>query len=169
MAFKEISLQELDFDPFTRIGSQWMLIAAGDEKGSNLMTASWGAAGVMWYKNSITVYLRPQRYTKEFVDANETFTVSFLPEKYREAMNICGSISGRVVEDKWKEAGLTPYYVDGTTGVAEAEVILVCRKQYHQELKEECFDIKGTAEECYPEKDYHTMYIAEIEKVLKAE
>ncbi len=168
-AFKEISLDELDFDPFKRIGKQWMLIAAGDEDKSNLMTASWGGAGVIWNKNAVTVYIRPQRYTKEFVDANDTFTISFLPETYRKALNICGSISGRDVEDKWKEAGLTPYYVDGTTGVAEAELILVCRKQYHQALKEECFDVMENATNYYPEKDYHTMYIAGIEKVLVAE
>ncbi len=169
MAFKEIPLAELDFDPFTRIGKQWMIITAGDEDKSNLMTASWGGAGVMWFKNVVTVYLRPQRYTKEFVDANDTFTVSFLPEEYREALNICGSVSGRDVDDKWKEAGLTPYYVDGTTGVAEAEVILVCRKQYHQELKEECFDVKEDDVKNYPDKDYHTMYFGEIEKVLVTE
>ncbi len=166
MAFREISLEELDFDPFTRIGSQWMLLAAGDEEKSNLMTASWGGAGVIWNKNVLTAYIRPQRYTKEFVDASDRFTASFLPETYREALSVCGSISGRDVEDKWTQAGLTPYYVDGTTGVAEAEVILVCRKLYHQELTEDCFDAPECAAECYPEKDYHTMYIAEIEKVL---
>ncbi len=166
MGFKEVSLDEVDFNPFDRIGKQWMLIAAGDEAKSNLMTASWGGAGVIWNKNVITTYIRPQRYTKEFIDANETFTVSFVSEKYRDTLGICGSISGRDVEDKWKEAGLTPYYVDGTTGVAEADMILVCRKQYHQDMRPECFDIPKTATENYPEKDYHVMYISEIEKVL---
>ncbi len=166
MEFKEVSLDEVTFNPFERIGTQWMLVAAGDENKSNLMTASWGGAGVIWNKNVITVYLRPQRYTKEFIDANETFTVSFVSEKYREALGICGSISGRDVDDKWKEAGLTPYYVDGTTGVEEADLILVCRKQYHQDMRPECFDVPGTETENYPEKDYHTMYIGSIEKVL---
>ncbi len=148
MGFKEVKLEEVEFNPFSRIGKQWMLLTAGDEKKSNTMTASWGGAGVIWNKNVVTVYIRPQRYTKEFIDANETFTVSFLPETYRKALNICGSISGRDVDDKWKEAGLTPYYVDGTTGVEEAEMILVCQKQYHQELTPNCFDVIENDKEC---------------------
>ena len=72
MSFKEIKAEDLQFNPFTRIGSDWMLITAGDEKKFNTMTASWGGAGVFWGKNVVTCYIRPQRYTKEFVDANDT-------------------------------------------------------------------------------------------------
>ena len=77
MAFREIKPEELDFNPFQKIGKQWMLITAGNESGYNTMTASWGGAGVMWGKPSVTAYIRPQRYTKEFVDREETFTLSF--------------------------------------------------------------------------------------------
>ena len=95
MGFKEIAVEELNFNPFTKIGTEWMLITAGDEKNFNTMTASWGGMGIMWNKKVITAYIRPQRYTKEFVDANELFTVSFYDEKYRKALNICGTKSGR--------------------------------------------------------------------------
>ena len=70
------------------------------------------------------------------------------------------------MEDKWEAAGLHPYPVDGTTGVEEAEMIFVCKKLYHQEMKPECFDAPENDERWYPEKDYHIMYMAEIEKVL---
>ena len=73
-------------------------------------------------KNAVTTYIRPQRYTKEFVDANDTFTISFFDESYRKALNICGSVSGRD-KDKIKEAGLTPYFVDGTAAFEEANLI----------------------------------------------
>ena len=95
MAFREIKAEELQFNPFTKIGKEWMLVTAGDEKKHNTMTASWGAMGVMWGKNVVSVYLRPQRYTKEFVDAGELFTVSFYSEDHRGALNICGTKSGR--------------------------------------------------------------------------
>ena len=85
-----------------------MLITAGDRNGSNTMTASWGGVGIMWGKPVATAYIRPQRYTKEFVDDNEYFTLSFLPEEQRKALNICGSVSGRDVEDKWKKPGCIP-------------------------------------------------------------
>lgn len=169
MAFKEMKIEELSFNPFEKIGKQWMLITAGDENKCNTMTASWGGVGIMWGKNVVTAYIRPQRYTKEFVDNNDEFTISFLPEENRKALNVCGTVSGRDRKDKWKEAGLHPYYTDSTAAVEEAEMIFVCRKLYHQEMYPECF----VAEECdtkwYPEHDYHTMYIAEITKVLVKE
>lgn len=104
MAFKEISIDTLKINPFHKISKEWMLITAGDEKKSNTMTASWGGVGIMWGKNVATAYIRPQRYTKEFVDNSEYFTLSFLPEEKREALNVCGRVSGRDVEDKWAEA-----------------------------------------------------------------
>lgn len=127
MAFKEVKAEELQMNPFTKIGKEWMLITAGNEEKCNTMTASWGGVGIMWGKNAVTTYIRPQRYTKEFVDANDTFTISFFDESYRKALNICGSVSGRD-KDKIKEAGLTPYFVDGTAAFEEANLILVCKK-----------------------------------------
>ena len=121
MGFKEMKAEELQFIPFTKIGKEWMLVTAGDEEKHNTMTASWGAMGIMWGKNVATVYIRPQRYTKEFIDKEERFTVSFFSEEYRQALNVCGSKSGRDC-DKEKEAGLTPYYTDGTTSFEEADM-----------------------------------------------
>ena len=166
MAFKEIAIEDLQLNPFQKISRLWMLITAGDELESNTMTASWGGLGIMWGKNVATAYIRPQRYTKEFVDNNDLFTLSFLPEEKREALNICGRVSGRDVEDKWAEAGLHPYYVDGTTAVEEAEMVLVCKKLYAQEMYPECFIETECDTKWYPQADYHTMYIAEIVKVL---
>lgn len=168
MGFKEISAEELQFNPFTKIGKEWMLVTAGDENRHNTMTASWGGVGVMWGKNVVSVYIRPQRYTKEFVDTNDTFTLSFYDEAWKKALGICGSKSGRDC-DKEAEEGLTPYYIDGTTAFAEADMILVCKKQYHQDMAAEHFDVKENDEKWYPEKDYHTMYMAEIVKVLVRE
>lgn len=168
MAFKEVSIEALQLNPFTKIGKEWMLITAGNEEKHNTMTASWGGVGVMWGKNAATVYIRPQRYTKEFVDDAERFTISFYSEKYRKALNICGSKSGKDC-DKESEAGLTPYFVDDTTAFEEADMIFVCRKMYHQAMLPECFDEPEHDGKWYPGKDYHVMYIAEIEKVLVKE
>ena len=108
MAFHEVPIESLEFNPFKKISKQWMLITAGDEKKSNTMTASWGGLGIMWGKNVATAYIRPNRYTKEFVDQTDRFTLSFLPEEERKALNYCGTVSGRDVEDKWAAAGLHP-------------------------------------------------------------
>lgn len=174
MAFQEVDIQTLSFNPFDKIGRQWMLITAGDSMKSNTMTASWGGVGIMWGKPVVTAYIRPQRYTKEFVDGNDRFTISFLPEDKREALNICGSVSGRDAADKWEKAGLHPYLIDEktleeTAAVEEAEMIFVCRKLYAQEMYPECFADTECDAKWYPREDYHTMYIGEIEKVLVRE
>lgn len=163
--FKEIKVEELQFDPFTKIGKEWMLITAGNKEKFNTMTASWGGVGVYWGMNVVTTYIRPQRYTKEFVDANDMFTIAFFDEPYRKALNICGSISGRDT-DKVKKAGLTPYFVDGTASFEEASMIMVCRKVYHDTMPPENFESQDNDTKWYPNKDYHTMYISEITKVL---
>ena len=168
MSFKEVKAEELELNPFEKIGREWLLIKAGDGEKSNTMTASWGAMGVMWGKNAVTVYIRPQRYTKEFVDREELFTISVLPESLRKTLNYCGTVSGKGI-NKIKEAGLTPYPVEGTVGIQEADLIMVCRKMYHDVIKPECFDVKENDEKWYPERDYHMMYIAEVVKVLVKE
>lgn len=168
MAFREIKIEDIQMNPFTKIGKQWMLITAGNEEKCNTMTASWGGVGVMWGKNAVTAYIRPQRYTKEFVDKEETFTISFYGEEYRKALSLCGSVSGRD-QDKIKEAGLTPYYVDGTAAFEEAEMIMVCRKMYAGKIEPENFLDDTVDAKWYPQKDYHTMYIAEVLKVLVKE
>ena len=106
MSFKEIKPEELNFNPFTRIGSDWMLLTAGTEDKFNTMTASWGGAGVFWGKPAVTCYIRPQRYTREFVDREEYFTLAFFDEEHRKALALCGSKSGREV-DKVRECGFT--------------------------------------------------------------
>ena len=163
--FKEIKAEELQFNPFTKIGKEWMLITAGNKENFNTMTASWGGVGVFWGMNVATTYIRPQRYTKEFIDANDMFTIAFFDEKYRKALNICGSISGRDT-DKVTEAGLTPYFVDDTASFEEASMIMICRKVYHCAMPPENFESKENDTKWYPNKDYHTMYISEITKVL---
>ncbi|MEO2589459.1 flavin reductase, partial [[Clostridium] symbiosum] len=114
------------------------------------------------------VVSRPQRYTKEFVDANDTFTLSFYGPECKNALNLCGTVSGRD-RDKISEAGLTPYFTEGTAAFEEANLIFVCRKIYQDDMPYENFIAKENDAKYYPNKDYHTMYIAEIVKILVAE
>ena len=105
-----------------------MLISAGTEDKWNTMTASWGAVGVMWGKPSATCYIRKSRFTKEFVDAGEYFTLTVLKDGNRQALNTLGSKSGRDM-DKMHESGLTPVFVEGQPTFEEAELVLICRKR----------------------------------------
>lgn len=168
MGFKEIKPAEIDGNALGRVGSQWMLITAQNREGKvNAMTASWGALGVLWNRPVGICYIRPQRYTKEFVDASERFTFSFLPEKYRSALNLLGSKSGRE-SDKITEAGLHIVRDGEAAYFEEAELALVNRKIYLQYLDPAGF-IDPSIAKNYPLKDYHCVYVGEIEKCLKAE
>ena len=165
MGFVEIKPEEIKDNPFDLIGKQWMLITAGDEEKCNTMTASWGGLGVIWGRPTATAYIRQTRYTKEFVDNSDYFTLTVFDESYKKALSYLGTVSGRD-EDKIKEAGLTPYYVDGTTAFEEAKLVLVCKKVYTQYMGPENFVYKETIERCYQDNDFHSMYLGEITKVL---
>ena len=159
MALKEVDVRSLDINPFTAIGDDWMLVTAGDAASHNTMTASWGGLGVLWGAPVATCYIRQSRYTKEFVDGSDLFTLSFLdPAVWRRQLSYLGRVSGRD-EDKIKAAGLTPVAVDGTTTFAEARLTLGFVAQ------------PGTADDArwYQDHDYHTMYIGKIEHAYVAE
>lgn len=139
-----------------------MLVAATDKDGkTNAMTASWGGLGVLWGKKVAFVFIRPQRYTKKFVDDAENFSLSFFEESYKPMLGYMGKVSGKD-EDKIKKSGLTVQYKDGAPVFKEASLTLICRKMYRQTLEEDCFVDKTNIGKWYPQKDYHDMYVAEI-------
>ena len=164
--FKEFELTEWKENPFQSIGKDWMLVTAESEGRVNAMTDSWGGLGVMWGKNVAFVVIRPQRYTKEFIDMTDHFSLAFMDESYRKTLNYFGTVSGRD-EDKVKISGLTVIHEEKTPCFAEAKTILICRKLYAQEYAPECFLDKEPDQKWYPDKDYHTLYIAEIVKALR--
>lgn len=164
--FKSVDPKQLNQNFFSAIGDQWMLITAGTQEKCNTMTASWGGLGILWGGPVATCYIRPQRYTKEFVDREEYFTLAFFGEEYRKALSLCGSKSGREV-DKVKECGFTVRAAAcGAPYFEQAELVLVCRKRFAQDMDPANIpeDIK---EKWYPNQDYHTMYIGEIVEVLE--
>lgn len=166
--FKEINPKDMSFNPFSAIGKQWMLVTAGDESKANTMTASWGGAGVLWNKNVVTCYIRPQRYTREFMEKEGYFSLSFLPEEYRKQLTYCGRTSGRD-EDKIANAGFTVCNDYDAPFIEQAETVLICKKLYVDTMKPECILDPANDSANYAEKDYHYMYIAEIVKALVKE
>ena len=164
-SFKQIKPEELNKSPFQLIGTDWMLITAEKDNKVNTMTASWGGLGVMWNKNVAYIAIRPHRYTKQFVDNSDTFSLTFFNEKFRDQLGYLGTVSGRD-EDKITNSGLTIVHTDNTPYFEEANYVLICKKLYAQDFNSESFISKETEKESYPEKDYHTFYIAEVTKIL---
>jgi len=164
------SLQPCDLkdNPFTLIANDWMLITAGPPESFNTMTASWGGVGHIWGKDVCWCVVRPVRHTYRFMEENPGFTLTFFDERYREALNICGTRSGRD-GNKVADAGLTPVAgpIEGTTTFAEARLVIACRKLYTHDIDAARF-VDPALDQNYPNKDYHRMYFGEIVEVRSA-
>lgn len=164
--FEKIDIKSLSFKPFELIGNEWMLITAGDLQSHNTMTASWGGVGIMWNNPVITTYIRPQRYTKEFIDREKYFTVSFYGDKFKPALQLCGTKSGREI-NKTRESGLTPKIFGKSIAFEQAKLVIVCEKQYVQQIDPESFIDYQIIDSSYPNKDFHLMYISKIVETYK--
>ena len=163
--FKQILPADIKSNAFNMIGKEWMLIASEINGAANAMTASWGGFGVMWGKPVGFIVIRPQRYTKEFVDVSEKFSLTFFDEDYRKILNYFGTVSGRD-EDKISKSGLTLLQENNIPYFAEANTVLLCKNLFRQELKENSFLNENIVKLWYSKRDFHTLYVAEIEKVL---
>lgn len=159
--FQPYPIDLLEMNPFTKIGKEWGLVTAGSKAKCNTMTVSWGGVGVLWNKNVVYIFVRESRYTKELLDNGDFFSLSFLDETYREALNYCGSHSGRN-EDKFEKSGLTPAFRHSIPYPDEANLVLLCRKMAAVPMSEESFSDKSIINNFYKDNDMHMMYVGEI-------
>lgn len=155
-------------DIFNLISKDWMLITAGDSAKFNTMTASWGGFGYIWNRHVAFIFIRESRYTHEFTESGNKITLSFFDEKYRQALQICGSKSGRDT-DKVKAANLTPKFLNnGAVTFAEAHTTVKCRKLFASSMEESQFNDKEIFNQFYIKSPggLHTMYVVEILDVI---
>ena len=164
MPFTTIQPGEIG-DCIDRIGRQLMLITAGDEQRFNTMTASWGGMGTLFNKPVATIYVRPQRYTYQFTEQQDTFSLCFFDPCYRDALTLCGTKSGRDI-DKPRACRLDPIF-DTAPYFEQAQLVVLCRKLYYTDMGDGVFVDKSVEAANYPERDYHRLYIGEIEKVYR--
>lgn len=165
---KKISVSELKDNMFDAIGKEWMLVTAGMPEKFNMMTASWGGTGILWGKPVAFIFIRPERYTYEFIEKGDTLTLSFLGEAHRDIHKICGSQSGRDI-DKVAASGLKPYVTEnGNIAYEQARLILECKKLYADFIDADNFVDKLLISRWYGEGHggFHKIYILEIQNVL---
>lgn len=160
----EIALKDLTAAPFSLFDDRWALLTAGSLTEYNTMTISWGSLGTLWSRPVATVYVSPARYTQQFMEQNDTFTISFFPEEHHQALAYLGSHSGRD-GDKVAQTELTPIDVDGSTGFAQADLTIVCRKLYSDpfDASRAPADIQ---KRLYGTIAPHHYYVGEVLKVL---
>jgi flavin reductase (DIM6/NTAB) family NADH-FMN oxidoreductase RutF len=164
--FREINPCELDESAFRIIGSEWMLITAGDRKSFNTMTAAWGGFGTLWEQSVCFCFVRPTRYTYRFMEKSRSFSLCFFDKRYRDTLNFCGTHSGKDT-DKLKETGLTPVGGEkSTVYFEEARLAVLCEKIYFQDIIPQHF-LDAGIDSHYPEKDYHRMYVGRVLCILR--
>ncbi len=159
--YKQLSPDKIPGNIIKMLNEDWMLVTAGTDQKFNMMTASWGGLGVLYGKPMAICFINPTRYTYQLMETNDTYTLTFYTEAYREALNYCGSNSGRD-GDKVKGSGLTPVTTpSGSKAFSEAWLIIECRKLVGQSLNHDAlFDEKIKSD--WVGKQLHKMYIGEI-------
>lgn len=165
MNYKKINPNEFELKPFKEIGKDWILISAKKEDQVNTMTASWAGIGLLWEKNVVTVYLRPQRYTKEFIDGSDYFTITMF-DGHKKELAVLGSKSGRD-GDKISEVGFDIEYVDEQPTFKQGKCVIICKKLYCGKIHEENFINVDFIDKVYPNKDFHYIYVGEVVSIYR--
>lgn len=164
--FQPYPINMLEFNPFEKIGSDWAAVTVAHEDKVNAMTISWGGLGVMWNKNVCYVFIRDSRYTKEFIDQEDTFSLTFFPKEFgKSALKYLGGVSGRD-ENKIKNAHLHIDYADGIPYIDEGNLVITCKKLSMTRLTPDSFLDPTIESSFYADGDLHNMYVAEILQVL---
>ena len=161
-SFKKTRVEKLKTNFFQKINHEWMLITAGDLSHFNTMTASWGTLGILWNRPVAICFIRPHRYTFEFAEKSDYFTLSFLEDKYHNILDFCGTHSGKDT-DKISHTGLKPMELDlGSISFEQSVLVFECKKLYADFIKRENFIVSDIINKLYPGQDFHRFYIGEI-------
>ncbi len=160
-----MDIQDFQTHPFTKFDKEWALLTAGVEGDFNSMTISWGGMGTMWNKPVVFLVVRPVRYTYEFMGRHDEITVSFYDDKYKKALGVFGSKSGRDI-DKAKETGLMPKALSAGVTYDEAKETIVCRKLFMQQLDKDSFPELASQFYNGKENPAHYLVIAEVTDII---
>lgn len=165
--FKKVNLNSLSENYFNTLNNDNALLTAGKPDKFNTMTVSWGSFGNLWNRPVLFVFVRPQRYTFEFMNKNHYFTLSFFDKEFKNALDYCGSHSGRN-SDKMKATELVPYATDlGNVIFEQIRIAFECKKLYADDIKPEAFIDLSIIKSTYQKNDYHRMFIGEIVNCYK--
>jgi len=164
MMLEPIAMDAFVAKPIHLWDIQWLVLTSGDfaRNHFNAMTVGWGSLGYMWRRPFVQVVVRPVRYTYEFIEKYDTFTLCGFPKQFHAALQLLGTRSGRS-GDKIAEAGLTPLASTkiAAPGYAEASLVIECRKIYWDDVHPQNF-LDPELDKNYPRKDYHRIYFGEI-------
>lgn len=155
----------MNINPFDKFNKEWALVTAGNKDSFNSMTISWGSMGTLWHKDIITIYIRPDRYTFDFLKNSDMFTISFYDEKYRDILTMFGRCSGRDI-NKVEKSGFNPVFMDDGITYSEANETIILKKIYMEQLNKDLFNEDILS--CYKDNGpAHYMIIGEVIRGVK--
>lgn len=143
--------------------SQGAFLTVKDGERINTMTIGWGNVGYIWNRPIFTVMVRKSRYTIDFLENANNFTVSIpLNKNMKNALMVCGSKSGRDI-NKFKECNLTLVKSKKveTPIIGDCELFYECKIVYKQEMNPKLLS-EDIVKSSYEKGDYHTLYYGEI-------
>lgn len=147
------------------VGKDMGIFTAGTREHHNGCTVMYGAVGMIWSKPAYFVFIKPERYTWNFVKESKYFTVSYFPKELNHIHKIYGFKSGRDT-DKEKEAGITPEFLEHGVGYKEAKEIYVCKIIYVEQMRRDLEPSDVVAKYNDPKDiiygESHNMIIGEI-------
>ena len=159
---KEVAYNEYAKQVMEQLSKGGAFLTTAHNGKTNTMTIGWGNIGFAWGKPIFTVMVRASRYTRELIEKSGEFTVSVPLNPMKQALGICGSISGRDI-DKFAAAGLTilPGKKTATPVIKGCGLHFECKTVYKQEMNPSLLD-QSFNEKWYDSGDYHTFYTGEI-------
>ena len=163
-----MDIQNFTAQSFTKFDHDWAILTAGNKDDFNSMTISWGGLGTLWNKPVAFLFVKPTRYTFEFVSKHDEITISFYDKEYKKALAIFGSKSGRDI-DKASATGFTPKFLDHGVTYEQAKETIVCKKLFMQQLDKSKFPesvldfYNGRGEKELPP---HYFVVAEVTDIL---
>lgn len=160
-----MEIKAVNYDVFNVFDKDWALVTAGNKTKYNTMTVAWGALGTLWCKPVVIVFVKPIRYTSEFMLREEYFTVSMYDEEFRDDLRTLGRKSGRS-EDKVGLTKLHPKFLDKAVTFEEAKTTFVLRKIYTDQLKLEEIP-EFAVKENYLDEDPHYVFVGQVEEVIE--
>ena len=164
-----MDLKNFNLAPLYAIDQEWAVLTAGEKEKFNSMTISWGGMGTIWNKPVVIVYVKPIRYTYEFMESSKYFTISFYGEEYKKDLGILGSKSGRDM-DKISFTKFTPEFLSNGVSFKEAKLTIICKKIYFQDMDINNIDAnsipKSELDRFYKTEPLHRMYIGEVIDII---
>ena len=162
---ENIDVLKLEDNIFDLFKNKWGALTVKCDDKVNALTVSWIQAGQLWNKDVVTVYVRPQRYSYEFINESENLSLAFF-DGYKDELNYLGSVSGKD-EDKLKNTNLDVEYYEDTPYIKQANTVFILKKLYAHDLYAENFTSQELPNKIYAKNDFHRVYICEIVNIIK--